>query len=1538
MKMQGLGPSLTARMNNHRIMNMRTFWMAALSSAALAATSWAQGPGLEEPEEDGIPIPISADIEVELGDDKVLAHVGVTIEPYEDGSIYTIGDWGEPKIDGEVIYLDAQSNGPLESFNTEPVHERHIYCVFDREDDGGGQGGTIPFETVGFVPEILRPEQREEVVFRTQEDWDTWLERQGASELGLEVPAPVDFNEHTVVGIFLGKVIEGAGFEIGSIESDGDVLNVLYFEFTPDIIDGAPLFYHYPWQLVAIEKTDLPVLFNGRPPQVPDAGEEQEIKFESVELVPEWMRPLSPEDVVIRSDEEWGEWVSKHFPADVQAPLPGPPVDLSQFTLLGVFLGEVPQGIGILLVSVRTDGRSIVATAVESIPGVRPEEDLFERPGTMVAIPKTLLPVTFEREVLAFPTPPPFNPDEPIIDPEPGDPEPGDPVPGGPAPSDPEPGDPQPGDPAPGGPAPGDPQPGDPAPGGPSPSDPEPGDPAPGFPSPFGLPVAAQEENREWPPSGAYLLVFRVDGFEVAQTKFDFSDNGGGGGEPGRIPADADITIEQGADGVTAHVEVAFFDSPYHTISQWGPVSRHGPHHFVIDSTSTEVFFVTEPELPYYERNRFSLPFDDPGVPVPPIQGEPIDWREVEADLELEKAQNVVIESREQWWELIGFDPAPDTEPPADPIDFEEETLIGVFRGELPNGCYDVSIAGVVLQEDGVLLVHYQLRDPREFEACTEALVRPKVLLAVPKLGFEVDFIEHPDTGVDPEPVGPDQDGAGGGVVEPFPDEVADGDVVHVEFHINGLLYAATEFVYGDPNGGGGDPGNGKRIPAEAALEIEQSDDGAVTAHVEVAFTGAPYHSIGKWGPVTRHGPHFIIESTSTEIVFVREPDLPYYEGHSFPLSFEGGELPHPEPDPDPGAREPVDWQKVDADLNLEKQRNVVIETRDEWWDLIGFEPGPLVLPPPDPVDFEEETLIGIFRGARPNGCYGVSVKDVFIQDGVLLVHYQLRDPRPTEFCTQAIVFPEALLAVPKLGLPIDFIEHADPGFDPDVIPVEPDGGNGDGAEGPANFEPEVGEVIIVEFLIDGLPYAFAEFVYGDPDGGGNGGGPALPAKADLDLDEVEEGKLLEAHVEVAFTGAPYHTVADWGPVLQEGPDHFVLDAEAEEVQFVVEPELPYFERHVYRIPVAADPEPPVDPEPGNPDAIDFERVDMPFLQLTERRLELIQNADQWWDLLGVEPGPLVDPVPPPVDLTTHTLVAVFLGERPDTCYDVRIDEVLRREGEGGLEVVYRLREPRPDEGCGDAITYPSSMVAIEKTDLPADFIELPDDGGPWNEPIPVDGERVIVVEFRLNGIPLAHARHVLGGASIGDPDPDPDPDPNAPDGGGDGGLPDPVPPSLGLPAGFFDWLGQFLEDVPTDAEFAGGAEDDRDAMRKAFADANRDGDRWSDLHEFLLGKNPLKGDDLPVVRPEWIRDDAGLHFAVCFQRRLGAEEHAEFVIEVSRDLVNWVADPALVDQVEILDLGGGFEEVTVCLTAAAEEGLYRYLRVRLLEKTPLAE
>ncbi len=946
-------------------------------------------------------------------------------------------------------------------------------------------------------------------------------------------------------------------------------------------------------------------------------------------------------------------------------------------------------------------------------------------------------------------------------------------------------------------------------------------------------------------PPGPYSLSFKIN--DQLCPHIDFKV-----GERGEIPATANIDIVRTEEKIAAQVKAEISpnaDGSIYQIGEWGRPWRQGQTIY-LDAKANgplESFNIE----PITQRHEYCLFDKSPNKEWEELSFEPLEL--LPDYLRPAERHEVVLRTEEEWDAWIGeiWPPDIDADAPPIPVDFETHTVVAIYLGRQVEGA-GAEFDRIVTNGQSID-VRYVEWTPGIIEGEEISYHYPGLMAAIRKTDLPVTFNGRTPTG-DPPVAHTDSSNSLGW---PGPD---DAGVYLVIFRINGIAYARARF---EISGGGG------KIPARANIEVTQ--DGEIAeAEVEVAFTGFPYHSISEWGPVECRGNHFIIHSQASEIHFVREPALPYFERHRFRL---------PLAKDDDG--EAIDFEIIDINPQIAQQQNVVIQTRDQWWELIGFEPGPNVLPAPDPVDFEEFTLIGVIRGVKPTGCYGLKIIDIAVRDGVILTTYQLRDPRPNELCVQATTYPALFAAIEKTESPIDFIELPDPGFDAPPIPVEPDGGIGDGGGPLPPLEP--GDVYTVEFRIDDLTYAETKFVIEDED-------DRIPARATLKLEEGNAS--VAAHVEVAFTGFPYHSITDWGSPVRSG-DLFQLNATASEVQFFEEPELPYFERHTYRLPVYAVPE-------CMP--LDFERLESPIQVLERKRLH-IQTVDEWWDFLGVEPGPLVDPIPPPVNLSEFTIIGVFLGERPDTCYGVKIQEVCVEEGK--LRVVYKLREPREGEGCGDAITYPGDLVAIEKSQVPVEFIELPDDGedgvfkpvdgepgdGSGAEPLPVDadGNRVIMVEFRINGVVYAHERLRLN------------------DDGTEGPSPNPV-----LPHGFVDWLGQF-----DSGNTAGG---DQDAPSEAdFASMNRDGDRWTDLEEFLLGLNPVDPGGPPPVRPEWIQDEAGPHLAICFQRRKGAEEHVDFVVEASNDLRKWIDDPTLLEHVNTLDLGGDLEEVTICLKATAD-------------------
>lgn len=682
-------------------------------------------------------------------------------------------------------------------------------------------------------------------------------------------------------------------------------------------------------------------------------------------------------------------------------------------------------------------------------------------------------------------------------------------------------------------------------------------------------------------------------------------------------------------------------------------------------------------------------------------------------------------------------------------------------------------------------------------------------------------------------------------------------------------------------------------IPASAEITIKRDEDrviGHVAVSIEPNGDGSIYH-IGDWGEPRRDGNTIYLDATSNGPLesFNTEP---YLAEHEYLL--------HGDEEGDDEEGRPIRFKTLDLIPSYLRPTNpaeLVFKTEEEWsnWVRDNWPPHIRAALPPIPVDFESAIVFAVFAGETQQG---IDIAITAVTDfGSSIVVDHLTSYPGVQHEDPELVRPGHMVAIPKTKLPVRF--RGDTIAFPSPPPAEVfDIGAQDLDDGHYR----------VVFRIDEVAYAKAEFTVGEDD-------DRIPARATIEVSEGNDNSV-SALVEVAFTGFPYYTVSDWGPVIRQG-NHFILDAEASEVNFIRAPELPYFESHVYPLTLF-----------GGPEEIDFKRLDLK-VQKERPRNVIIESREQWWELIGFEPGPLVLPAPDPVNFDEMTLIAVFAGAKPNGCYNVGIQEVTLDHGV--INVCYRERLPDLREFCTQAIVYPVSAIAIAKTETPIDFIEKPAQiGGDVNgreeegdEPIPVDGPLgdgssadplpegefpgilprgpVYTIEFRMNGI--TYATRLFHGNDVVI-------------------VPEPRP----LPEPFVDWLDRFLPELP--AEGAPGA----DAGRRL--DENHDGDRWTDFEEFLLGRNPTDASEPSAVWTEWVTgDDGAEHFALCFKRRKDADDMADFVVEVSRDLQDWRHLPDLVLEPVVRSIDVDLEEVMVGLAPNATEEGFPFARLRLNEK-----
>lgn len=85
------------------------------------------------------------------------------------------------------------------------------------------------------------------------------------------------------------------------------------------------------------------------------------------------------------------------------------------------------------------------------------------------------------------------------------------------------------------------------------------------------------------------------------------------------------------------------------------------------------------------------------------------------------------------------------------------------------------------------------------------------------------------------------------------------------------------------------------------------------------------------------------------------------------------------------------------------------------------------------------------------------------------------------------------------------------------------------------------------------------------------------------------------------------------------------------------------------------------------------------------------------WARMTVGGAPL-----PSVDFASFQVVGVFLGSRPNGCYDVAITGITRTAS--SLLVSYQETIPAPGAACTDGLVTPAHLVAMARSSLPVEF------------------------------------------------------------------------------------------------------------------------------------------------------------------------------------------------------------------------------------------
>jgi hypothetical protein len=92
----------------------------------------------------------------------------------------------------------------------------------------------------------------------------------------------------------------------------------------------------------------------------------------------------------------------------------------------------------------------------------------------------------------------------------------------------------------------------------------------------------------------------------------------------------------------------------------------------------------------------------------------------------------------------------------------------------------------------------------------------------------------------------------------------------------------------------------------------------------------------------------------------------------------------------------------------------------------------------------------------------------------------------------------------------------------------------------------------------------------------------------------------------------------------------------------------------------------------------------------------VVDSQSEWTDVWEQHVSDrFPEPPLPAVDFTSSVIVAIFAGDKPDTCYRLFVREV--SEDGDNVIVRYEIVKTSSDPGCGDAITQPFTMFRIRK-------------------------------------------------------------------------------------------------------------------------------------------------------------------------------------------------------------------------------------------------
>jgi hypothetical protein len=247
-------------------------------------------------------------------------------------------------------------------------------------------GTRMPFERV-TRDSMSGVTRKKNVVIKDEAAWASlWAEHTAGRSPAPELPK-IDFTNKMLVGVFLGDTGDCRTVAIPQVVAGAASVKVEVDEHTLQTFDVCPAVMTQPMQIVAIDRSDIPVEF------VPASG--AALRLATISQTSQ-SGVHEARTVVVKDEPTWRSLWLEHAQ---DAPLP--PVDFDNTMVIGVFMGGANPCYSTSIAGVSREAGKIVAHKVDRRPpaGVMCAM-VATSPAHLVAVERSELPVEFATEIV----------------------------------------------------------------------------------------------------------------------------------------------------------------------------------------------------------------------------------------------------------------------------------------------------------------------------------------------------------------------------------------------------------------------------------------------------------------------------------------------------------------------------------------------------------------------------------------------------------------------------------------------------------------------------------------------------------------------------------------------------------------------------------------------------------------------------------------------------------------------------------------------------------------------------------------------------------------------------------------------------------------------------------------------------------------------------------------------------------------------------------------------------------------------------------